>query len=93
MFSHIAREPGTHQCIGSRANDPVSELQDLGGVRAIAATAINAEVPISAETNCRSIKTKGAYRSMSVPAANLSRRTRGPDRSAECVARSKSARP
>jgi hypothetical protein len=55
-----AREPGTHQCIGSRASDPASELQDLGGARAITATAINAEVPISAETMCRSIETKGA---------------------------------
>ena len=90
MFSHIAREPGTHQCIGSRANDPASELQDLGGARAIATTPINAEVPISAETICRSIKPKGAYRSMSVPAMNLGRRTRGPDRSAECVAPSAS---
>jgi hypothetical protein len=56
MFSHVAREPGTHQCIGSRA----SELRDLGGVRAIAATAIYAEVPVSSETTCRSIETKGA---------------------------------
>jgi hypothetical protein len=54
MFSHVAREPGTHQCIGSRASDPASELQDLGGARAIAPTAINAEVPASAETICRS---------------------------------------
>ena len=56
MFSHVAREPGAHQCIGSRPSEP----QDLGGARAIAPTAINAEVPISAETICRSIETKGA---------------------------------
>jgi hypothetical protein len=54
MSSHVAREPGAHQCIGSRASDPASELQDLGGARAIAPTAINAEVPASAETICRS---------------------------------------
>ena len=60
MFSHVAREPGAHQCIGSRASDPASELQDLGGVRAIAINAINAEVPASGETICRSIETKGA---------------------------------
>jgi hypothetical protein len=55
MFSHVAREPGAHQCIGSP-----QRLQDVGGARAIAPTAINAEVPISAETICRSIETKGA---------------------------------
>ena len=60
MFSHVAREPGTRQCIGPRASDPASELQGLGGARAIAATATNAEVPISAETIRRSIETKGA---------------------------------
>ena len=60
MFSHVARERGAHQCTGSRESDPASELQDLGGVRVIAATAINAEVPISTETPCRSIETKGA---------------------------------
>jgi hypothetical protein len=60
MFSPLAREPDTHQCIGSRASDPASELQDLGGARAIAATAINAEVPVSSGTICRSIGTKGA---------------------------------
>jgi hypothetical protein len=54
MFSHVAREPGTHQCIGSRASDPASEPQDLGGARAIVPSAINAEVPASAETTCRS---------------------------------------
>jgi hypothetical protein len=60
MFSHVVREPVTHQYIGSRPSDPASERQDLGGARVIAATAINAEVPISAETMCRSIETKGA---------------------------------
>ena len=49
MFSHVARELGAHQCIGSRASDLASELQDLGEARVIAATAINAEVPISTE--------------------------------------------
>jgi alcohol dehydrogenase len=60
MFSHVARELGAHHCIGSRASDPASEQQDLGGARVIAATAINAEVPISTETISRSIETKGA---------------------------------
>jgi hypothetical protein len=60
MFSHVARELGPHQCIGSRASDLASELQDLGEARVIANTAINAEVPISTETICRSIETKGA---------------------------------
>src|SRR5690349_8011222 len=48
-------------------------LQDLGGVRVIAATTIDAEVPMSSETRCRSLETKGASRSMSVPAVNLGR--------------------
>jgi hypothetical protein len=60
MFSHVARELGAHQCIGSRASDLASELQDLGEARVIAATAINAEVPISTETICRSTEMKGA---------------------------------
>jgi hypothetical protein len=55
MFSHVARQLGAHQCIGSCA----SELQDLGEAPVIATTAINAEVPISTETICRSIETKG----------------------------------
>jgi deazaflavin-dependent oxidoreductase (nitroreductase family) len=73
MFSHVARELGAHHCIGSRASDPASEQQDLGGARVIAATAINAEVPISTETISRSIETKGAQRAMSVPAVPLGR--------------------
>jgi hypothetical protein len=60
MFRHVARGPGAHQYIGSRASDPASELQDLGEAPVIAATTINAEVPISTETICRSIETKGA---------------------------------
>jgi hypothetical protein len=60
MFSHVVRGLGAHQCIGSRASDLASELRDLGGAPVIAATAINAEVPISTETICRSIETKGA---------------------------------
>jgi hypothetical protein len=49
MFSHGARVLGTHQCIGQRATDLASELQDLGGVRVIAATTIAGEAPISTE--------------------------------------------
>ena len=56
MFGHVARELGAHQCIGSCA----SELQDLGDAPVIATTAINAEVPISTETICRSTEMKGA---------------------------------
>ena len=41
MFSHVARELGAHQCIGSRASDPASELQDLGGARVIATRPAN----------------------------------------------------
>jgi hypothetical protein len=60
MFSHVARELGAHRCIGSRASDLASEPRDLGEARIIAASAINAEVPISTETVCRPIETKGA---------------------------------
>jgi hypothetical protein len=60
MFSHVARELGAQRCSGSGASDRASELQDLVGARVIAATAIAGEVPISTETICHSIETKGA---------------------------------
>jgi hypothetical protein len=60
MFSHVARELGAHQCVGSRASGLAGELQEVGVARVIAATAIDGEVPISTETICRSIETEGA---------------------------------
>ena len=56
----LAHELGAHHYIDSVASDVATELQNLGGARVIAATAINAEVPMSIETRCRSIETKGA---------------------------------
>jgi hypothetical protein len=45
MFSHVARELGAHQCVGSRASGLAVELQEVCVARVIAATAIDDEVP------------------------------------------------
>jgi len=60
MFSH-AHANGAPISVPARAKATrPANCKTLGGVRVIAATAINAEVPISTETPCRSIDTKGA---------------------------------
>jgi hypothetical protein len=64
MFSHVARELGAHQCIGQCASDLASELQDVGGARAIAATGVDGEVSIPTETICRSSVVEGSDKSL-----------------------------
>jgi choline dehydrogenase-like flavoprotein len=59
MFSHVARELGAHQVHRLARQDLAGELQDVGVARVILATAVDAEVPISPETICRSIGSKG----------------------------------